>query len=303
MATPACLRAISVPLRQVTLASTRLRRQVRPVADVLRSSRGRRSASPPGPATSSPAARTACSSSTPGSCPSSRSGSTARSPEALTAVDGRAVRRQRSSAARRRPGTDSTLLVERRRYLGRGMREDLVVRNLAEEATYCKHRGGRRRRLRRASPTCRRAAAPSTRRDRRAHDRGRGDRLQSASARRHAPRRARSLRRSARRSSTGRATVRDDRPAARRVAAVLPGRAHLDGEEIEPRYRCGQPVERATPAERLAQWRRDVPGVETDHAGLARGAAPQRRGPRRRCASSTRSSPSGRSSPPGRRGP
>ncbi len=42
----------------------------------------------------------------------------------------------------------------------------------------------------------------------------------------------------------------------------------IDGTVIEPRYRRGQPVERAEPAERLARWRRRVPQVETDHAGL-----------------------------------
>ncbi len=42
----------------------------------------------------------------------------------------------------------------------------------------------------------------------------------------------------------------------------------IDGTIIDPRYRRGRPVDRAEPAERLAQWRRQVPQVETDHAGL-----------------------------------
>lgn len=42
----------------------------------------------------------------------------------------------------------------------------------------------------------------------------------------------------------------------------------IEGTTIDPRYRCGQPVERAEPAERLARWRRQVPQVETDHPGL-----------------------------------
>ena len=32
---------------------------------------------------------------------------------------------------------DSNLMVERRRYVGRGMREDVLVRNFGEEPTYC----------------------------------------------------------------------------------------------------------------------------------------------------------------------
>ena len=37
----------------------------------------------------------------------------------------------------------------------------------------------------------------------------------------------------------------------------------IDGDEIEPRWLCGQPVERAKPAERMAAWRRSVPGRST----------------------------------------
>ncbi len=43
----------------------------------------------------------------------------------------------------------------------------------------------------------------------------------------------------------------------------------IEGTTIDPRYRCGRPVDRAEPAERLAQWRRQVPLVETDHPGLS----------------------------------
>jgi glycogen debranching enzyme len=42
----------------------------------------------------------------------------------------------------------------------------------------------------------------------------------------------------------------------------------IDADEIEPRWLCGQPVGRAKPAERMAQWRRSVPVVDTDHEGL-----------------------------------
>jgi glycogen debranching enzyme len=42
----------------------------------------------------------------------------------------------------------------------------------------------------------------------------------------------------------------------------------IDGDEIEPRWVCGQPIGRAKPAERMAAWRRSVPVVDTDHDGL-----------------------------------
>jgi glycogen debranching enzyme len=42
----------------------------------------------------------------------------------------------------------------------------------------------------------------------------------------------------------------------------------IDGATFAPKYQCGQPIERAAPAERLAEWRRQVPQVQTDHPGL-----------------------------------
>ena len=54
----------------------------------------------------------------------------------------------------------------------------------------------------------------------------------------------------------------------------------IEGKAVDPRYLCGQPVDRAAPAERLAKWRRQVPQVETDHDGLRTVIASQRRGPR-----------------------
>ncbi len=42
----------------------------------------------------------------------------------------------------------------------------------------------------------------------------------------------------------------------------------IDSSLVLPRYRCGHPVERAAPSERLARWRSQVPMVTTDHQGL-----------------------------------
>jgi glycogen debranching enzyme len=47
----------------------------------------------------------------------------------------------------------------------------------------------------------------------------------------------------------------------------------IEDDEITPRYLCGHPVERATPAERLQKWRREVPVVTTDHVGLSAAVA------------------------------
>ena len=55
---------------------------------------------------------------------------------------------------------------------------------------------------------------------------------------------------------------------------VIPGRGawsvcfevtgHVNGEEVEPRFRCGQPVEATKPALRHSSWRAQVPMVESD---------------------------------------
>ena len=62
--------------------------------------------------------------------------------------------------------------------------------------------------------------------------------------------------------------LRRHRARVRRVECVFKVHPVIEGRAIDPRYRCGQPVEHAAPAERLARWRSQVPQVETDHEGL-----------------------------------
>ncbi|MGQ0432166.1 MAG: amylo-alpha-1,6-glucosidase [Microthrixaceae bacterium] len=45
--------------------------------------------------------------------------------------------------------------------------------------------------------------------------------------------------------------------------------ATLNGEVIEPRFRCGASDVDATPSQRLASWRARLPEIDTDHRGLA----------------------------------
>jgi len=49
--------------------------------------------------------------------------------------------------------------------------------------------------------------------------------------------------------------------------------AHVEGVEIEPRYRCGQPVEHSKPVRRIAEWREQVPQVVSDHPPLDQAVA------------------------------
>jgi glycogen debranching enzyme len=163
------------------------------------------------------------------------------------------------------PGrADSNLMVLRHRYVGRGMREDLVVRNFSQEPAFCaveltygadfadlfevkegritvegeedvghvdgdlvfRHKHGSHRRTLRIS-----LSKPAV--------------LEGTSA---------------------------------RFEVIIPAKGEwsvceqfscaIDEDEIEPRWLCGQPIARATPAERMAAWRRRVPVVDTDHDGL-----------------------------------
>ena len=174
------------------------------------------------------------------------------------------------SRTRPRPGrADSTLMIFRYRYIGRGMREDIELRNFGEEPSYCsleflidadfadlfEVKEGR------VVPTNGEHAIESF-----GNDDG-----------------ATVLFRY-RRGATKRGARVSFGPGARVTANVVtfeiivPAKGSwktcvqvapvIDDEEIEPRYQCGHPVERATPVERLTRWRQAIPLVDTDHEGL-----------------------------------
>ena len=169
-----------------------------------------------------------------------------------------------SQAAPQASRGDSTLLVLRHRFVGRGLLEDLVVRNLSDEAAYCAvelafdadfaelHavRSGHGLPGATSGPEVRDGAL--------------------VFARRHGAHR-RELR------------IRLTYPVCldgnlARAEVVIPPRGEwsccqelvcaFDDVAVEPRWPAGQPVSRAKPAERMAAWRRSVPVIDTDHAGL-----------------------------------
>lgn len=171
------------------------------------------------------------------------------------------------------PGmSESSVMVVRHRYVGRGMREDLTVRNYAEEPAYCAIE------LRYGADF---ADLLDVKAARTAYDADAGATVIDGDL--FFAHRRGSHKRSLRVSWSQPAVVIDG--VARWEVIVAPKGSwnmcqqfscSIDGDEIEPRWRCGQPVSRAKPAERMAQWRRNVPVVETDHEGLrqvlARGA-------------------------------
>ncbi len=164
-----------------------------------------------------------------------------------------------------RPGrADSTLMVFRSRYVGRGMREDIVVRNSGEEPAFCSVElivdadfanlfEVKEGRVTTAGEHTSEAV---------------GDdvvfRYRKAG-----------VRRGARVGCTPKGHLAGDTMT---FEVIVPARGEwqtcvqvtpvIDGEDVEPTYRCGEPVERSTPAERLKKWRRDVPFVATDDDDL-----------------------------------
>ncbi|HAM01491.1 MAG TPA: amylo-alpha-1,6-glucosidase [Acidimicrobiaceae bacterium] len=166
-----------------------------------------------------------------------------------------------------RPGrADSTLMVVRSRYVGQGMREDVKIRNFGDEATFCSLE----------------IFVDSDFADLFAVKEGRRSAVEGDISRE--PHRDR-LEISYRRGTVSRGVELQFSPLPAKVGedvvtfeAIVPARGEwqacievhpvIEGKVIDPRYLCGQPVERAAPAERLAKWRRQVPQVETDYEAL-----------------------------------
>jgi glycogen debranching enzyme len=170
---------------------------------------------------------------------------------------------------------DSSLLAFRSRYVGQGMREDVVLHNYGGEAALCAVE----------------VFIESDFADLFAVKEGRaGDQLGEISHavegnvlsvyyRRGALRRGMQLRVAAGDGGdqpVGR-LVRLTADLVEMVVVVPPAGSWtgcveampvIDATPIRARYRCGQPVEHAAPSERMARWRQQVPHVETDHAGL-----------------------------------
>jgi len=164
-----------------------------------------------------------------------------------------------------RPGrADSTLVVFRSRYVGRGMREDIIVRNYGEEPAFCslelivdadfanlfEVKEGR--------------VATSGDHTSEAADGAVVFHFQKGN-----------VRRGCRVACTPKAHLAANTLSFEVIVAAkgewqtcVQVTPIIDRDEVEPRYRCGEPVERSTPAERLNKWRRDVPFVATENEDL-----------------------------------
>ncbi|HXY94252.1 MAG TPA: glycogen debranching N-terminal domain-containing protein [Acidimicrobiia bacterium] len=160
---------------------------------------------------------------------------------------------------------DSHLVIFRNRYVGRGMREDVVVRNYGSEPTFCaleflvdadfadlfEVKEGRVEKI--------------------------GDREVERAGRRLAwtYRRGPFTRGAHLDFSVDVQLLADHAdvelivPAGGKWEACLQLTPVIDGTEVAPRYQCGRPVERSTPAARLDAWRRNLPTITTEHDSFA----------------------------------
>lgn len=156
---------------------------------------------------------------------------------------------------------DSHLMVFRNRYVGRGMREDITVRNYGLEPAFCslefllgadfadlfEVKGGRVEKVGDLSIHVDDAALTWTYR----HGRfSHGARLVFS----RAPKLSQSS-----------AVFEIIVPAGGEWSVCVQLTPIVDGEEVTPRYLCGRPVERATPVARLEAWRRNLPTIATGH--------------------------------------
>jgi glycogen debranching enzyme len=160
------------------------------------------------------------------------------------------------------PGrADSHLLMFRHRYVGRGMREDIVVHNFGEEPAFCSIE---------ITLDCDFADLFEVKE-------GRVGRLGDLNIDAHHARLAFSYKRGAFRRATYIDFSQPPQIAANIATyeVIIPARGEwttcmqvtpvIEGTEIEPRYQCGKPVDRAKPVERLEAWRRQLPLITTEH--------------------------------------
>jgi len=176
------------------------------------------------------------------------------------------------------PGlADSTLMVFRSRYVGRGMREDLTIRNFADEPAMCtvelvvgcdfadlfavkEGRVG-------VGPS----GGPVTASVQPSVGAGTPDGSTTVTyAHSHSGvTRGVEIRFAAPAQVGGDVTTFEvEIPARGEWSTCVEFAPVIDDVAFDPRYRCGQPVDLAAPSERLARWRRQVPQIQTDHAGL-----------------------------------
>jgi glycogen debranching enzyme len=156
---------------------------------------------------------------------------------------------------------DSNLMIFRHRYVGRGMREDIVVHNFSEEPAFCSIE---------LLLGCDFADLFEVKE-------GRVEKVGDLSVHSDGSRITFDYKRGAFRRSSHVDFSVEPRigEATASYEVIVPARGDwttciqltpvIDGQEVTPRYLCGESVERTTPVERLVEWRRRLPVITSDH--------------------------------------
>ncbi|MEO6121881.1 MAG: glycogen debranching N-terminal domain-containing protein [Acidimicrobiales bacterium] len=165
---------------------------------------------------------------------------------------------------------DSTLLVFRYRYIGRGMREDVVVRNFGDEPAYCALSFSFEADFAHLFEVKEGRAGGGYRGVDVVHEDGA---LVFRSPKLNVSRGARvSFSQPGVRLAGNTATFEVIVASRGEWSTCVQLTPVIDDLVVTPRYGCGQPVSHAAPGERLAKWRREVPLIDTDHVGLRQAA-------------------------------
>jgi glycogen debranching enzyme len=163
-----------------------------------------------------------------------------------------------------RGAADSHLVVYRRRYVGRGMREDLEIENFGEEAAFCAVElflGADFADLFEVKEG--RVQKQGT-----LHVESSGSRV-TFTYTRHSFERATHVDFSEAPRIDGQHVVYETVvPPRGRWSTCIQVTPVIGDHEIAPRYQCGLPVERSTPVARLEEWRSRMPAVTAEHDEL-----------------------------------
>jgi glycogen debranching enzyme len=156
---------------------------------------------------------------------------------------------------------DSHLVVFRRRYIGRGMREDLEIENFGEEAAYCSVE----------IVVDADFADLFEVKEGRVHKQGKLALHNDGVGRITFTYERNSFTRATHVDFSGEPRISGSHvhyevivPPRGRWSACMQVTPVIGEMEITPRYLCGQPVERSMPSERLEEWKRRLPLVSTD---------------------------------------
>ncbi|MBD0292188.1 MAG: amylo-alpha-1,6-glucosidase [Jiangellaceae bacterium] len=184
--------------------------------------------------------------------------------EPLTVVADRSYRASFVGRARPRPGqAESTLLVERHRFLGAGMREDVVLTNVGQEPAACTLTIHAEADF--ADLFDVKAGQVRTRGDLEAEH---GDGSIRLARRWHGHTRGVRIRADAASASNRQLAFRIVVPAQGTWKSTVQVTPEIDRVELPPAFPAGQPVEHTAPFQRATQWLRSAPRLSTDNAVL-----------------------------------